>query len=167
MQIIENSGTFAHPFQLIGFISTKNEMLRTDIEILFQFMPPNAIDLGIIMDVILHKQEIRRTLIEVNRFHFIGVVTAILLHPKSHGSIELKKNDPYEHPFIYPNFLSHPDDMETLLHAIKDQISYIDTKAYQFLDLQLIKIFINECDKYEYGSDDYWRCYIRHMSQTI
>lgn len=163
VQIIKNSGIFSHPFQIMGLISTVNETLRPDIEVLFQFTPPNAIEVR----GSSYEKEIKSALIEANRFHFIGQLYVISLHPKSQGSIELKSNDPYEYPAIYPNYLSHPDDMETLVRAIKEQISYVDTNAYQSLDMEFIKIPINECDKYEYGSDEYWRCYIRYMSMTL
>lgn len=41
------------------------------------------------------------------------------LRPKSKGRIGLKDADPNSDPLIEPNYLSHPDDMETLLKGVK------------------------------------------------
>lgn len=42
-----------------------------------------------------------------------------LLHPKSTGKISLRSSDPLEHPIIDPSYLSHPDDMESLVAGMK------------------------------------------------
>uniref|UniRef100_A0A0P4WUU6 Glucose-methanol-choline oxidoreductase C-terminal domain-containing protein n=1 Tax=Scylla olivacea TaxID=85551 RepID=A0A0P4WUU6_SCYOL len=38
-----------------------------------------------------------------------------LLHPKSTGTISLLSTDPRDPPVIDPKFLSHPDDLHTLV----------------------------------------------------
>lgn len=37
-----------------------------------------------------------------------------LLHSKSRGSIRLKSSDPFDHPEIKSNYLSHPEDIEVM-----------------------------------------------------
>jgi len=41
------------------------------------------------------------------------------LRPKSRGYISLKSNDPFADPLIEPNYLSHDDDIQELLAAVK------------------------------------------------
>lgn len=43
----------------------------------------------------------------------------ILLRPKSQGHIRLRSSDPMDSVIIYPNFLSHPNDVATLTNGIK------------------------------------------------
>ena len=41
----------------------------------------------------------------------------ILMRPKSRGRISLRSSDPSDHPVIQPNYLSHPDDIKTLIEG--------------------------------------------------
>jgi choline dehydrogenase-like flavoprotein len=41
----------------------------------------------------------------------------ILNRPQSRGYIRLKSKDPLEHPFIQPNYLSDPRDVELLVEG--------------------------------------------------
>ena len=41
--------------------------------------------------------------------------TTMLVRPKSVGTLKLKSADPFDHPLIDPNYLSHPDDAEVIL----------------------------------------------------
>ncbi|XP_069124593.1 L-sorbose 1-dehydrogenase-like [Argopecten irradians] len=43
------------------------------------------------------------------------VLVPILLHPKSRGTKRLKSKDPNHYPAINPQYLQHPDDINTLL----------------------------------------------------
>ena len=43
----------------------------------------------------------------------------ILLYPKSRGSVRLQSSDPSQAPAIDPAFLVEPEDMEVLLHGVK------------------------------------------------
>ena len=43
------------------------------------------------------------------------LVLTSLLQPKSTGSITLRSTDPFDHPVIDANYLSHPDDISTLI----------------------------------------------------
>jgi choline dehydrogenase len=53
-------------------------------------------------------------------FYDIPVVTilAALLRPKSRGTIQLRSSNPYDHPLIDPKYLSHEDDVATLIKGI-------------------------------------------------
>lgn len=42
-------------------------------------------------------------------------IVPLLLRPKSKGKILLKDSSPYSHPFIYPNYLADPHDVQTLV----------------------------------------------------
>lgn len=42
-----------------------------------------------------------------------------ILHPKSRGRVYLRSRDPHQGPLIDPNFLSHPEDLSTLVRGVK------------------------------------------------
>lgn len=115
------------------------------------------------MKTLNYKLEIQQKMFNANRLHCVGLVATILFHPKSCGSIELKKLDPYVHPRICPNYLSHSDDVETLVRAAIQQVSLRNTEAYRSIGLEFIQLPIPECCEYEFNSENYWRrlCIIR------
>ena len=41
----------------------------------------------------------------------------ILSRPKSRGRISLRSSDPKDYPRIQPNYLTHPDDVKTLIEG--------------------------------------------------
>ncbi|MDV7214363.1 GMC family oxidoreductase [Streptomyces prunicolor] len=46
-------------------------------------------------------------------------VWAVLLHPKSRGTLRLASADPHDKPVIDPKYLSHPDDLPDLVDAMR------------------------------------------------
>ncbi|RWS01101.1 glucose dehydrogenase (acceptor)-like protein 3, partial [Dinothrombium tinctorium] len=47
----------------------------------------------------------------------------VLLHPKSRGFIRLRSSDPYDPPKIDPRYLTHPDDILSMVDAMKIAIA--------------------------------------------
>lgn len=43
----------------------------------------------------------------------------ILMRPKSRGRIRLKSRNPFQWPRMEPNYLDHPDDLNTLVEGAK------------------------------------------------
>jgi len=87
----------------------------------------------------------------------------IVQYPKSVGRLLLRSKDPFEAPKIYPNFFSHPADLEIILEGVKHAINISKTKVFQSYDSRLHDIKIPGCRNFEFASDDYWRCAIKHM----
>lgn len=48
---------------------------------------------------------------------YVMVIAPTVLQPKSTGYVELRTNDPRDHPVIDPRYLSHDDDLALLLEA--------------------------------------------------
>ncbi|GBP74583.1 Glucose dehydrogenase [Eumeta japonica] len=84
-----------------------------------------------------------------------------VLHPKSRGRLEIGSNDPFAYPKIYANYLSHPDDIKTLIEGIKFAIKLSETKALKRFGVRLDKTPVSGCEKYKFGCDAYWECAVR------
>ncbi|XP_018025097.1 glucose dehydrogenase [FAD, quinone]-like, partial [Hyalella azteca] len=87
--------------------------------------------------------------------------------PRSRGAVTLRSNSPFEPPNVDPNYFEHPDDVEDLLKSIEFAMEVGRTRALRegvnatFIDRPLLG-----CKHLPWGSDEYWRCFIRAMSTT-
>jgi len=87
-------------FEATGFIRTLPELLRPDVQVVFQAARRNR-----------------------NAFPFpLGhgfAISIVGLYPKSRGRVRLASNDPRAAPLVDPQLLSHPDDVDTMLRGLK------------------------------------------------
>jgi choline dehydrogenase-like flavoprotein len=51
-----------------------------------------------------------------------------LLRPKSKGTVSLNSENPFDPPIINPNYLSHRDDVETMIKGYKVMMEILDQK---------------------------------------
>jgi len=87
----------------------------------------------------------------------------IVQYPRSIGRLTLRSKDPFEPPKMDPNFFSHPEDLEIILEGIKHAINISRTNAFQAYGSRLHDFKIPGCRQFEFASDDYWRCAIKHL----
>ncbi len=90
-----------------------------------------------------------------------------LLHPKSRGSVKLKSDSIHDPPLIDPGYLTHPDDLKTLIAGAKFVRSIVDTEAARDHGLTLAGPDKFSCPNLESDSDAYWDCYVRHWLGTV
>lgn len=91
----------------------------------------------------------------------------ILQDPRSRGRVKLRSNDPLDDPVIQPNFFTHPADIEILLEGVKHAIELSKTPAFRKYGTRLHDTMIPGCETHDFGSDDYWRCAIRHLPSMM
>ncbi len=90
-----------------------------------------------------------------------------LLHPKSTGTVRLRSTDPLEHPGIDPNYLSHDNDVRTLVSTVRIAQAMGSTESFRDINATIMRRIHPECRDAEYDSDAYWECFIRNMATTM
>ncbi|WP_435276197.1 GMC family oxidoreductase [Psychrobium sp. nBUS_13] len=65
-------------------------------------------------------------------------VHASLMRPKSRGTITLRDNNPNSAPLIDPNYLAHPDDLDTLLAGLKKTLQVLESSSFYDIKGQMI-----------------------------
>lgn len=51
-----------------------------------------------------------------------------VLRPKSKGYLKLRNNDPLSKPLIYPQSMSHPNDVAVMIEGIKFVLRLVETR---------------------------------------
>lgn len=165
---IHNKGSLTSPgtAQLSSFINTTDSSSYPDTQMLHFFHTQNSSTLTNYIKVRKFKKVIADTLLEKTQNHNIGAIVVSLLQPKSRGNIRLNGKSPYNKPIIEPNYFSHYDDMRTMIRAVRQQISYVNTTSFRNNGGAFLRFPLDECDKFDYLSDDYLECYINYFATT-
>jgi len=91
----------------------------------------------------------------------------IVQNPRSVGRITLKSKNPLDAPIIQPNFFEHPADLEIILEGVKHAIELSKTEPFAVYGTKIHEARIPGCRKFKFGTDDYWRCAIRHLPSMM
>ncbi|XP_058447565.1 glucose dehydrogenase [FAD, quinone]-like [Malaya genurostris] len=90
-----------------------------------------------------------------------------VLNPESRGRIVLASNDPYVDPVINAGYLTNYEDLKTLIRAIRINEQMLSTESFRRNEAELHRLDIPACKFILFDSDEYWECYIRHMTTTL
>lgn len=151
---------------MVAFIDTENSGYP-DIQLLHHVLRRNAIDIQFYLSVMGYEEIIGRVILDANRDADIAIVNILLLNPKSEGKIKLRSIDPNDKPKIYPNYLNHTEDIETLVRGIKFQADYVNTESFKKHKGYLLQLPLFDCKDLEFQSDEYWKCYATYMSTSM
>lgn len=92
----------------------------------------------------------------------------LLLAPKSRGFLLLNHTDPiYGQPLIYSRFFTEREDVDVLLAGMRFAISLEETEAFKVSGASFVKIPVEACSKYIWGTDEYLTCLLTHYTSTI
>lgn len=94
-------------------------------------------------------------------------ILPLLLRPRSRGWIRLKSKDPNVYPDINPNYFTHREDVLTLIEGIRIALNVSNTAAFQRFNSRPHKMPFPGCRQYDFDTDDYWECSLRHFTFTI
>ena len=110
----------------------------------------------------------------------------VLLRPKSFGYLKLRSKSPYSPPIIQPNYLTDPQDIKSMVEAMKITIKVGQSLPMRSLGAKLIENVIpgqyffkdlidcdierplaTGCEHYKQWSDPYLACVARTLTHTI
>lgn len=91
----------------------------------------------------------------------------VMLRPKSRGFIKLRSANPHEHPVIDPRYLTHPEDIHSMVEGMKLSIAIAQTPPMKRLGARLFKTKFPGCEPYPFLGDEYLACVARTSTQTI
>ncbi|KAL3271329.1 hypothetical protein HHI36_021817 [Cryptolaemus montrouzieri] len=95
------------------------------------------------------------------------MVFPMLLRPKSVGRIMLKSKNYKTEPMIFPNYFADKQDMDTIIKGVRLVLNITSQPALKKIGARIHSIPIPGCEKYPFGSDDYFNCMARHFTFTI
>lgn len=94
---------------------------------------------------------------------------AVLMHPKSRGTVTLKSKSPFDHPLIDPQYFTDPNntDVKTIVASMKEMIKISNTHSMKNINSEIFKIDLPECKDFIFKSDEYFECLIKCLANTI
>lgn len=152
---------------LIGMINTLDHSGFPDIELQHFSQKRRSAQLKTLLHAMDYDESVIEPILKANEDGETTIVYVELLRPKSKGNILLRSNNPYDVPKILPNYLTHDQDIQTLLRGIRYQTNFINSKAFKKNKGKIIRIPFEDCDRHVYMSDEYWVCYMTHMATTV
>lgn len=153
---IDNFGLYAH-------LSSVNDTTYPDYQCSFVHLSRGPLTTAIVGSLHEPAQEALRQKV---RERDIVMIKIALFNQKSRGKVELKSRSISDLPTIDFNFLDDNDDVETLLRAIKQQVSMAETKMYQEHGVKMIYLPMRGCPSFDDNADAYYRCYIHQFATT-
>lgn len=81
--------------------------------------------------------------------------------------MKLKSRNPFHHPLFFPNFFNDTRDIDVLLEGIREAIRIVSQQPFRDLGVNVYNVSVPGCKNSTFDSDEYWRCYIRHLSATL
>ncbi|XP_036339658.1 glucose dehydrogenase [FAD, quinone] isoform X1 [Rhagoletis pomonella] len=112
-------------------------------------------------------ERVAKSILSANEHSNTYITYLLHLKPFSVGHLELSSANYLDKPKIYPNYMSDERDVYTYIRALNIYSKLPETKAFKKREAVLHKIDLEECNALPYRSDDYWRCYISHMTTTV
>ncbi|GBP83032.1 Glucose dehydrogenase [Eumeta japonica] len=101
-------------------------------------------------------------------FYSSLAVRPILLSPKSRGFLKLNTTDPiFGQPLIYPRFFTKKIDVDTLVAAMRYAVSLEETESFKKYGASFVKVPLEACKKYAWGTYEYFFCLLASYTSTI
>ncbi|XP_018569550.1 glucose dehydrogenase [FAD, quinone]-like [Anoplophora glabripennis] len=95
------------------------------------------------------------------------MVFPMLLRPKSKGRIMLRDGNYKTKPKIFPNYFADQADLDTIVKGVRLALNISAQPALKDLRSSLHTKPIPQCEKFGFGTDEYFACMTRHFTFTI
>lgn len=153
---------------LLGFINTLDRNATyPDIEYVFLGEPKKMIGMNELLQNLGYNDDFITQFTEANSKAELVEALVTLLNPTSRGSVKLRSRDPTDAPVIDAGYFNEPEDLETVIRGIREILKFLDTQNFKIHEAELVRFKIDECDKLEFNTDDYWKCFVSYFSSTL
>lgn len=150
-----------------GLINSENHTGIPDIEVQCFDFKRNSLILEKVFRLLNYNENVVQSVLKANSEGEINDVYVQLLRPESTGEILLRSTNPNDPPRIIPNYFGNDEDKKTLVRGIQFVTELLKTKSFKEHKAELVRIPFEDCDKFEYRSNDYWECYLSHVATTV
>lgn len=95
------------------------------------------------------------------------MVFPMLMRPKSKGRLLLKDSNYKTKPMIFPNYFADKSDLDTIVKGVRLALNISEQPALKAIGTRLYTMPIAQCEKYGFGTDEYFACMTRYFTFTI
>ncbi|XP_064292918.1 ecdysone oxidase-like isoform X3 [Plodia interpunctella] len=151
---------------MVGYVAFEEFQSYPDYEAL-NFVFTNSLVFSQICSIVFNfNDHICDSILEQTAGFEFYISLPSLLHPKSRGKVQLKSTHPFDPPIINAGYFSDASDVETLVDIILDNLRISDSNTFKTAGAELIEVNLPACSIHEFGSRDYWRCYVKYMATS-
>ncbi|KAG7204873.1 hypothetical protein KM043_005273 [Ampulex compressa] len=154
--------------EALAFIRTKYAPdERPDIELLFVSGSLHSDGGHVLRKALRVSEELYEAVYKPIENQDAWSIWPIVQQPRSVGRLTLNSKDPFDPPKMDPRLFTHPADVEIILEGVKHAINISMTEPFQAYGSRLHEAKIPGCRAFDFGTDDYWRCAIKHLPSMM
>lgn len=150
-----------------GFVNTLGDSRYPDIQYTAFHMERQNPLWPQILELFGYNDEIAKSLVRASQTQDLVMWMTILINPHSTGTVRLRSSDPYAAPRLTHSYFVDKRDVETAVRGVKLIEKFALTEAYHNSEGGAVRPNLPACEWLELDSDEYWRCYVRHMATTL
>jgi len=155
--------------KLMTFYKSNDDLVYPNLQIMKFRVPFNTTNslpnkINVFTNMFGYSKEVTNLYDELNLLSDIIVMVPIILQPLSTGRIKLKSVNPLDDPSIILDYLTHEEEIETLLKGIEFILKLSKTKDIIDAGLVLEELKLPNCANYIWDTRDYWICVIKNIA---
>lgn len=103
-------------------------------------------------------------ILELNQENTVILLLNTVVQPATSGYVGVRSSSAFDDPKIIGNYFTEEADILKTIQAIREIQSFFTTPVMQAANVSMPKLAIDECDIIPFNTDEYWRCYIKYLS---
>lgn len=162
------TGKYAGTVDFSAFLNTVDKnAIYPDIQIMFMGQPKKMIGYREVLQNFGYNDEFITQYLKANEEGETVQSAVTLLKPRSRGTLKLRSKNPDDPPVIDAAYFEEQEDVDTVLRGIRQFAKFMDTKSFKNYSGEFYRFKIDECDKEEFLSEAYLKCFVKYFSTTL